>query len=121
MKKKKAGSHKKKGAIGKNRRHPVVAKAESARAPTSNERALIPYDPLQLYLYEIKQYSLLTREEEKELGVRIRENDDEEAAFRLVTSNLRLVVKNRHGFSQVLDQEPVRSDPGREFRPTAGC
>jgi RNA polymerase sigma-32 factor len=93
MKKKKAGSHKKKGAIKKGRRHPVVAKAESARAATSNERALIPYDPLQLYLYEIKQYNLLTREEEKELGVRIREHDDEEAAFRLVTSNLRLVVK----------------------------
>ena len=93
MKKKKAGSHKKKGVIGKNRRHPVAAKSESARAATSNEKALIPYDPLQLYLYEIKQYSLLTREEEKELGVRIREHDDEEAAFRLVTSNLRLVVK----------------------------
>ena len=93
MKNKKAGSHKKKGAIGEDRRYPVVTKAESARAAASDERALIPYDPLQLYLYEIKQYRLLTREEEQELGKRIRENDDEEAAFRLVTSNLRLVVK----------------------------
>ena len=93
MKKKKAGLHKKKGTIGEDRRYPVVAKAESARTTASDERALIPYDPLQLYLYEIKQYHLLTREEEQELGKRIRENDDEEAAFRLVTSNLRLVVK----------------------------
>jgi RNA polymerase sigma-32 factor len=87
MKKKKASSHRKKGAKGEISRYPVAAKAES------DEKALIPYDPLQLYLYEIKQYRLLTREEEKELGMRIRENDDEEAAFRLVTSNLRLVVK----------------------------
>jgi len=93
MKKKKAGLHKKKGTIGEGGHPPVVAKAKSALAASSDERALIPYDPLQLYLYEIKQYSLLTREEEKELGIRIRENDDEEAAFRLVTSNLRLVVK----------------------------
>jgi RNA polymerase sigma-32 factor len=57
------------------------------------ERSLVPYDPLQLYLSEIKDYGLLTREEEKELGIRVREKNDKEAAYRLVTSNLRLVVK----------------------------
>ncbi len=57
------------------------------------ERSLVPYDPLQLYLSEIKNYGLLTREEEKELGIRVREKNDKEAAYRLVTSNLRLVVK----------------------------
>jgi len=57
------------------------------------DRALVPYDPLQLYLLEIKQYKLLTREEEIELAIRVREKNDQAAAFRLVTSNLRLVVK----------------------------
>ncbi len=59
----------------------------------SEERALVPYDPLQLYLYEIKKYSLLSKEEETELAIRVKEYNDEEAAYRLVTSNLRLVVK----------------------------
>jgi RNA polymerase sigma-32 factor len=57
------------------------------------ERALIPYDPLQLYLLEIKNYRLLTREEEYELAVRVIEKNDQKAAYILVTSNLRLVVK----------------------------
>ena len=59
----------------------------------SEERALVPYDPLQLYLYEIKKYNLLTKEEETELAIKVKENNDEEAAYRLITSNLRLVVK----------------------------
>ena len=57
------------------------------------DRALVPYDPLQLYLLEIKHYKLLTREEEVELAIRVREKNDKRAAMRLVTSNLRLVVK----------------------------
>lgn len=52
-----------------------------------------PHDPLQMYLFEAKKYKLLTREEEKELAIRVREHDDKEAANALVTSNLRLVVK----------------------------
>ena len=56
-------------------------------------RALVPYDPLQMYLFEIKRYNLLTREEETELAKRVRDHKDEKAAYRLVTSNLRLVVK----------------------------
>jgi RNA polymerase sigma-32 factor len=57
------------------------------------DRALVPYDPLQLYLLEIKHYKLLTREEETSLAIRVREKNDKRAAYRLVTSNLRLVVK----------------------------
>jgi RNA polymerase sigma-32 factor len=59
----------------------------------TEERAIVPYDPLQLYLYEIKKYKLLTKEEETELAIKVREHNDEEAAYRLITSNLRLVVK----------------------------
>ena len=57
------------------------------------ERALVPFDPLQIYLMEIKRYELLTREEERELAIRVMEQKDDDAAYRLVTANLRLVVK----------------------------
>jgi len=72
------------------------------------EKALVPYDPLQMYLHEIKQYRLLTREEELELAVRVREKKDQTAAYRLVTANLRLVVKiamdfNRYWTKNLLD------------------
>ena len=93
MQKKKTNSRKKKGTTGKGKSRQMTATPKASPSVTSDQRALVPYDPLQLYLHEIKQYNLLTRDEEKELGTRIRENDDEEAAFRLVTSNLRLVVK----------------------------
>ena len=59
----------------------------------NESRALVPYDPLQMYLLEIKNYNLLTKEEEVELATRVREENDQDAAYRLVTSNLRLVVK----------------------------
>ena len=57
------------------------------------ETALVPFDPLQIYLMEIKRYDLLSREEEVELAIRVREKKDDKAAYRLVTANLRLVVK----------------------------
>jgi len=50
------------------------------------------YDPLRRYLYEISKFSSLSREEEHALAVRYKKGD-REAAYRLVTSNLRLVVK----------------------------
>jgi len=59
----------------------------------SGERAVVSYDPLQIYLSEIRKYPMLTREEEIELAIRIREHGDEKAAYRMATSNLRLVVK----------------------------
>jgi len=54
---------------------------------------LVPYDPLKRYLYEISRFKPLSREEEHELAVRYHETGDREAAYRLVTSNLKLVVK----------------------------
>ena len=50
-------------------------------------------DPLKLYLIEISRYELLSREEEKRLAKRVMEKNDQEASRRLVTANLRLVVK----------------------------
>jgi RNA polymerase sigma-32 factor len=54
---------------------------------------LTKFDPLQKYLAEVRQYELLTKEEEYQLAVKYQEEKDTEAAYKLVTSNLRLVVK----------------------------
>ncbi len=61
--------------------------------PKVKDGSLVAYDPLQAYLWEIRRYRLLTREEEIELAVRYREKNDLEAAHKLVLANLRLVVK----------------------------
>lgn len=58
----------------------------------ASEKALVPYDPLQRYLMEIRRYPLLTREEEHRLAVEYKQFGNIEAAYKLVTSNLRLVV-----------------------------
>ncbi|MCL2341256.1 MAG: RNA polymerase factor sigma-32 [Proteobacteria bacterium] len=48
---------------------------------------------LHRYLQEISQYELLSREETEELAMRFQETGDPDAAYRLISSNLRLVVK----------------------------
>ncbi|MBW2567858.1 MAG: RNA polymerase factor sigma-32 [Deltaproteobacteria bacterium] len=58
-----------------------------------SDNSLVKYDPIQRYLTEISQYNLLTKEKEKELAIQIYEHNDREAAYSMVTSNLRLVVK----------------------------
>lgn len=54
--------------------------------------ALVPTDGLQRYLAEIRRIPILSREEEHDLALRWKEKGDRQAAWRLVTSNLRLVV-----------------------------
>ena len=61
--------------------------------PKGKDGSLVAYDPLQAYLWEIRRYALLTKEEEIELAIRYREKNDLEAAHKLVLANLRLVVK----------------------------
>jgi RNA polymerase sigma-32 factor len=64
--------------------------------PKGTGRAVTPTAPdalLQAYLREVRKYPLLTREEEHELAVRYKETGDREALQKLVTSNLRFVVK----------------------------
>jgi len=55
--------------------------------------ALETRDPLQLYMAEVHRHPLLTREEERELAEEFRKTGDLKAAYTLVASNLRLVVK----------------------------
>jgi RNA polymerase sigma-32 factor len=74
---------------------------DNRSARTDSGKSLAKFDPLQRYLSEISRYRLLTREEEVELGRRVQEEDDMEAAYQLVTSNLRLVVKIALEFQRV--------------------
>jgi len=76
---------------------------EDSQAPvvtTSARPQPVSFDPFRLYLDEIKRYPLLSREEERELAIRYREKDDMEAGYKLVTANLRLVVKIAMGFQR---------------------
>lgn len=68
-------------------------KKDSELQRSDREASLTKFDPLQRYLVEISRYTLLTKEEEHQLAVKYREEKDPDAAYKLVTSNLRLVVK----------------------------
>jgi RNA polymerase sigma-32 factor len=50
-------------------------------------------DSLSLYLSEIRKFSVLSEEDEHQIAVRFFEKKDLEAAHKLITSNLRFVVK----------------------------
>jgi RNA polymerase sigma-32 factor len=78
-----------------------IKKSPSNRAKKQGDKTVIKFDPLQRYLSEISQYRLLTREEEVVLGKRVQEEGDPDAAYQLVTSNLRLVVKIALEFQRV--------------------
>lgn len=69
--------------------------------------ALSRRDPLAAYMRDVQRYPLLTPEEEHDLAVRWYEQQDVEAARRLVTANLRLVVKiaydYRRAYKNLLD------------------
>lgn len=65
-------------------------------------------DGLNLYLREISRFPMLKAEEEHELALRCRDHNDPQAAFRLVSSHLRLVVRiamdfQRRWMQNVLD------------------
>lgn len=69
-----------------------VAVDDEQQDEVETDTALVPYDPLQRYFAEIRRYPLLTREEEHDLAIRYKEHGEVEAAYRLVTANLRLVI-----------------------------
>jgi RNA polymerase sigma-32 factor len=64
-------------------------------------------NPLSRYLAELRRYPLMTREEEHVVAIKAFENNDIDARNRLVTANLRLVVKiameYRRAYLQILD------------------
>lgn len=67
--------------------HPLLALSDDKHLPA------LTHPGLHRYLQEINQHRLLTREETEELAMRFNETKDPEAAYQLVTANLRLVVK----------------------------
>jgi RNA polymerase sigma-32 factor len=73
---------------------PALAKRKAAPRTSG----LVRHDPLTAYVQEIRRYPLLSREEEHELAVKYFETGDVEIAKRLVTANLRLVVKIAHEY-----------------------
>lgn len=79
---------------GRPRRASEIVEVGDGKASTSLARS----DPLTVYMAEIRRYPLLTREEEHELAVRFAETQDPKIARRLITANLRLVVKIAHEY-----------------------
>jgi RNA polymerase sigma-32 factor len=73
-------------------------------SPDAGSGGLVRYDPLRAYMAEIARHPVLSREEEHELAVRYRETGDVDAAYRLVASNLRLVVKIAHEYRRTAFQ-----------------
>jgi len=75
--------------------------------PGGNEFALSRTDPLQAYLREVQRHSLLSPDEEKRLTQHYYKNQDVQTAARLVTANLRLVVKlayeYRRAYKNIMD------------------
>jgi RNA polymerase sigma-32 factor len=96
---------------GFDREEPLLEPAEEAEEPatadTDDRSSIVRYDPLTQYLQEIRKYSVLPAEEQRQLAIRYQEYKDLEAARRLVASNLRLVVKivfeYQRAFKEVLD------------------
>ena len=73
----------------------------------AKDKALVPFDPLQRYLADIRRYKVLSREEEHDLAVEYKEYGNVEAAYKLVTANLKLVVmiarEYQRSFKNLLD------------------
>ena len=74
--------------------YPLVAVSKEENLPVLANQAL------HRYLMEISRYELLSREETDELAIRFRETGDIDAAYRLVSANLRLVVKIARDFQK---------------------
>ncbi|MBU0682632.1 MAG: RNA polymerase factor sigma-32 [Proteobacteria bacterium] len=73
--------------IDESNLHALVALPDDPNLPSVGQSGL------HRYLQEISQHALLTREETDRLARKFHEDKDPDAAYRLVTANLRLVVK----------------------------
>lgn len=65
----------------------------SIPVPKAAPGSITRFDAMQAYMREVTRHALLTPEEEHSLAVRYAKTGDVDAAARLVTANLRLVVK----------------------------
>jgi RNA polymerase sigma-32 factor len=80
---------------------------ERAASGGGGDAAIERFDALQTYLREVQRHPLLTPEQTHELSVKFLKTQDSAAAARLVTSNLRLVVKiayeYRRAYRNIMD------------------
>jgi RNA polymerase sigma-32 factor len=90
-------SHQPSPFTGKKKQPVEKSTSVSKPAPRSKKTTAlttIPQDPLlQTYLKEIQKYPILSKEEEHELAVQFKNSQDRETLQKLVTANLRFVVK----------------------------
>ncbi len=78
-----------------------LPKTTSKNLPSLPKSELVTYDALRAYLSKIKQYPKLTQKEELELVKAYRENNDISAAYKLISSNLWLVVKIAKNYARI--------------------
>jgi RNA polymerase sigma-32 factor len=79
---------------------------------------IAPEGNLSRYLQEIRKYPMLTAEEELNLSKAWRDNNDLDAAHKLVTSHLRLVAKIAMGYRGYgLPIGELVSEGGEALRP----
>lgn len=75
--------------------------------PVPGDRSLARIDALQLYMQEVQRHPLLTPEQEKELSEEYHRTGNVVIAAKLVTANLRLVVKlayeYRRAYRNIMD------------------
>jgi RNA polymerase sigma-32 factor len=76
----------------------VIPLSSTVRGKEEERESLVHADPFYLYVSKIRHTPSLSHEEEMELAKRFRETGDREAAYKLVTSNLMLVVKIAYEF-----------------------
>lgn len=70
-----------------------VVDEQEVGAPPKESRSLARVDALQMYMREVQRHPLLSPEQEHELAVHYFQSQDVDTAAKLVTANLRLVVK----------------------------
>ncbi len=107
----KSRKSKKTSSSGKKRRKEkvyaieVIPKTAITKVETGGE--MVHLDPLALYIQEVRRYPVLPPEDEKRLSIMYYENKDENAARKIITGNLKLVVKlafeYRNAYKNVLD------------------
>lgn len=79
-----------------------TAESDDSEAPADNTiSAVVPYSPLDAYLQEIRRFAPLTREEEHEAAVLYQTTKDKDAAYKLISRNLWLVVKIARDYERV--------------------
>ncbi|MFI5281256.1 MAG: RNA polymerase sigma factor RpoD/SigA [Gemmatimonadales bacterium] len=88
-------------------REPVEAIAKSAVDAGEESASIARLDPLAVYLREVQRHPLLAPEETQALAEKFVTTQDPAAAARLVTANLRLVVKiayeYRRAYKNIMD------------------